>query len=84
MKDIRLPLKRIFKKLIEKVRKVFCGIVRSLEDIDEKEIVKAVLIGLIPAFGAGVPALLVPIIIGIIIYFLKKGINEVCPIPTNG
>jgi len=72
-----------FNKLKKKVRKVFCEVTGALqedEDISVKDIIKSVLIALIPAFAAGFPALIFPILIGIVAMFLKKGYNKVCSV----
>lgn len=69
-----------YKKLKRTVRKVFCDIIASLEGLDTKGIIKAILLALVPALGAGIPALLAPIIVGIILWFLAKGYESVCPV----
>jgi hypothetical protein len=69
-----------FRRLKKKVRKVFCKVARSIEGLDTKAIIKAVLIALIPMFASGLPAALLPILIGLVALLIKNGINNVCPI----
>ncbi|MEQ9265137.1 MAG: hypothetical protein RLN81_07955 [Balneolaceae bacterium] len=79
-KDLSESLKLNFQKLRSKVKKIFCNVVRGMENLDGKEIIKAVLIALIPAFASGIPALVLPILIGLIAYLFKYGIDKTCPI----
>lgn len=70
-----------FGRMKEKVRQVFCSVVSGMGDLDANDIIKAVLIALIPAFGlAGFAAALLPIVIGIVAYFIKYGIEKTCPV----
>lgn len=69
-----------YKKLKRKTRKVFCEIINELEGLDAEGIVGGILLALIPAFGAGIPLLIAPIVVGIILWLLKKGYNRVCPV----
>lgn len=69
-----------WRKLKQKIRKIFCDVVGSFSgDIDWKDIIKAVLVALIPAFAGGIPALTLPIIIGLVASLMKYGYNQVCP-----
>lgn len=63
-----------------KIKKIFCNVVRGIGDIDTKGIIKAVLLALIPVFVGGLPAIALPIIIGLIAYLIKYGIDRTCPI----
>ncbi|MGY6520143.1 MAG: hypothetical protein ACXIUD_00320 [Mongoliitalea sp.] len=69
-----------FKKLKNKIRKIICKAIKEIKDLDAKEIIGAILLALIPAFGSGIPALLFPFIIGFIALILKYGVDYVCPI----
>jgi len=69
-----------FRKLKTKIKQVFCDVVHSIEGLDTKGIIKAVLIALIPAFATGIPALVLPIIIAMVAYLLKYGIEKTCPV----
>lgn len=73
-------LRRRFRKLKSMVRKVFCQVVRGIGELDTKAIISAVLLALIPAFAAGLPAAVLPIVIGLVAYLLKYGIDRTCPI----
>lgn len=71
-----------FRKIKKKVQKAFCVVTGELINdgkLDVKDIIKAVLIALIPAFAAGLPAAILPIIIGLVAYLLKYGYARTCP-----
>lgn len=72
-------LRRRFKKLKSKVKKIFCNVVLGIGELDTKAIISAVLIALIPAFATGLPAAVLPIVIGLFAYLLKFGIEITCP-----
>lgn len=72
--------RRLFSGLKEKVRKIFCDAVRSIQGVDIKDIIKAAIVAAIPAFTGGFAALLLPIVIGLIAYFAKFGFTKLCPI----
>ncbi len=73
-------LKRKFKKLKAMVKRIFCQVVLGIGDLDTKSIISAVLLALIPAFATGLPAAVLPIVIGLVAYLLKFGIEQTCPI----
>jgi hypothetical protein len=81
MKANLLPdwLRPRFRKLKTKVKQIFCNVVHGIGELDTKEIIKAVLLALIPAFAAGFPAAVLPIVIGLIAYLIKYGIERTCP-----
>ena len=69
-----------WRRLKEKIRKVFCQVVGSIErDFDWKEIIKLVLLALIPAFASGVPAVVLPIVVALVASLMKYGYARVCP-----
>jgi hypothetical protein len=68
-----------FRKLKVKIRQIFCNVVAGIGEIDVKSIISAVLLALIPAFATGLPAAVLPIIIGLIAYLIKYGIEKTCP-----
>lgn len=72
--------KRRFRRLLDKVRGVFCETVNGVEGVDMKDVIKAVLLALIPLFASGIPAALLPLIIGFVAYLMKYGVEKVCPI----
>jgi hypothetical protein len=69
-----------FRKFKAKVRKIFCQVVRGIKDLDPQEIIKAVLLALIPAFAGGVAAAALPVVIGLVAYLIRFGIDKTCPI----
>lgn len=69
-----------FRKLKRKVKEIFCNVVNGIGELDTKDIIKAVLLALIPAFATGIPAAVLPIIIGLIAYLIKYGIERTCPV----
>jgi hypothetical protein len=70
-----------FRRLKRKVKRVFCLVVRGIEgDLDWKNIIKMVLLALIPAFASGIPAIVLPIIIGLLAYLIKYGLDKTCPV----
>jgi len=68
-----------FRKLKTKVKQIFCNVVHGIGELDTKDIIKAVLLALIPAFAGGLLAAIVPIVIGLVAYLLKYGIEKTCP-----
>lgn len=72
-----------WRRLKEKVRKVFCfvvgGVIDEEGDLDWKEIIKLVLVALLPVFAGGIPAIILPIIIALIASLMKYGYASVCP-----
>lgn len=72
-----------WRSLKEKVRKVFCfvvgGVIDEEGDLDWKEIIKLVLVALLPVFAGGIPAIILPIIIALIASLMKYGYASVCP-----
>ncbi|MGJ1362011.1 hypothetical protein ACR79B_03330 [Sphingobacterium spiritivorum] len=79
----KVALFGFWRKLKEKVRKVFClaigGIINEGE-LDWKEIIKLVLVALLPVFAGGIPAIVLPIIIALIASLMKFGYGKVCPV----
>jgi hypothetical protein len=75
-------LQQRFKKLKTKVKQIFCKVVRGIQlsNSDTKEIIKSVILDLIPAFAGGLPAAVLPIVIGLVAYLMKYGIEKVCPV----
>jgi hypothetical protein len=82
MKANFLPdwLRPRFRKLKTKVKQIFCNVVHGIGELDTKDIIKAVLLALIPAFASGLPAAILPILIGLVAYLLKYGIERTCPV----
>ncbi|QIX61649.1 hypothetical protein HER32_10850 [Hymenobacter sp. BT18] len=69
-----------FKKFKKLIKRVFCEVVTSIEDAEIKDVIKAVLVGLIPAFGAGgLPGIAIGILIGFVALLIKAGIQAACP-----
>lgn len=73
---------RRFKRM---VRRAFCKVVSVLDDIeniDLKEIIKKVLVILIPALAAttGLMPVAVTIIVSLVAMALKYGVSRVCPV----
>lgn len=69
-----------FRKLKTKVKQVFCNVVHGIGELDTKDIIKAVILALIPVFAGGFPAAILPILIGLIAYLIKYGIEKTCPV----
>lgn len=72
-----------WRKLKEKVRKVFClaiGGVINEDELDWKETIKLVLVALLPVFAGGIPAIVLPIVIALIASLMKFGYGKVCPV----
>lgn len=81
MKANFLPdlLRPRFRKLKTKVKKIFCEVVTEIGELDTKGIIRTVLVALIPAFATGIPAVVLPILIGLIAYLIKFGVEKACP-----
>ncbi|MFN4000214.1 hypothetical protein [Algoriphagus sp.] len=73
-------LKTRFRKLKAMLKKIFCQVVHGIGEFDTKAIISAVLIAIIPAFATGLPAAVLPIVIGLVAYLLKFGIEKTCPV----
>lgn len=73
-------LKPRFRKLKAKVKDVFCDAVRRAGETDTKSVIKAGLLALIPAFASGLPAAVLPIVIGLAAFLLRYGIDRACPL----
>jgi len=71
---------QLFGRLKEKIQKIFCETVNGLDVGKPEDIIKGVLLALIPAFTGGLPAVLLPIVIGLVALLLKKGFAAVCPV----
>jgi len=77
-------VKILFSGLKKKVRKIFCRIVAALEgsgEFDIKQIIKDVLLALIPALAAttGLMPIAVPIVVSLAAMLLRYGVSKVCP-----
>lgn len=72
------------RRLKNKIREILCRILSELAgdgEIDWKDIIKMVLVALIPALGGGPLSLIVlPILISLIAKLIKRGFEAVCPI----
>jgi len=68
-----------FRRLKAKIRRIFCGMVDAIRDLSWKEIIKKLLLALIPAFAGGVPAIALPIVVALVAAAMKRGFNAVCP-----
>ena len=78
---IRWPKWLRFRKLKRKIRRVFCSIVHELEGLSWKDILKKLLVALIPAFaGGGVPGAILPLVVAFVALAIKKGFSAVCPV----
>lgn len=78
-------IKRLFSGLRKKVRRLFCEAVnnfRGNKDLDLKDILKKVLVIVIPAFAAtsGLMPVVLPIVVSLAALLLKHGADTVCPI----
>ena len=81
LSSINLPIRLNFRKLRRKVKKVVCDVLTNIDDLSGKsmkEIIQMVLTALIPVTIGGIPAILLPFIIGLIAKIMKRGINAVC------
>jgi hypothetical protein len=79
--SINLPIRLNFRKLRRKVKKVVCEVLTNIDDLSGKsmkEIIQIVLTALIPVIIGGIPAILLPFIIGLIAKIMKRGIDAVC------
>jgi len=78
----KLSLKRRkrFGNLKRKIKKVFCEIANAIKEFDLKDILKKVLIGLLPVFATGIPALILPLVLAIVAAYVAKGYTAVCGI----
>lgn len=78
-------VKDLFTGLKKKVRRIFCQVVSALgssQDFDLKQIIKDVLLVLIPALAAssGLMPVALPIVVSLAAMLLKYGVNKVCPV----
>ncbi len=71
--------RRRFANLKRKVREMFCRLAPIIPELDLKEIIRKILIGLLPVFATGIPFIIIPVIIGIVASFIAKGVSVVCP-----
>ncbi|MCR9131850.1 MAG: hypothetical protein NXI08_04730 [bacterium] len=81
LSSINLPIRLNFRKLRRKVKKVVCDVLTNIDDLSGKsmkEIIQMVLTALIPVIIGGIPAILLPFIIGLIAKIMKRGIDAVC------
>lgn len=67
-----------FKKLKAKIRKLFCELIDQIENVSLSDIIKGILLAILPLFATGLPAIFVPLIIGFIALLLKRGYSRVC------
>ena len=83
--SVHLPdwLRPRFAKLKTKIKKILCDVTAAFikeGKTDWKAIIGAILLALIPAFAGGVPAIILPIVIGLVAQLMKYGYNQVCPV----
>lgn len=70
-----------FRKLKKKIKNTFCDVMQNaVKESDTKDLIKATILALIPSFGTGLPAAVLPILIGLLAYLLKHGIKKTCPL----
>jgi hypothetical protein len=73
-----------FSRLKRKIREILCKIIADLAgdgDLNWKDIIKAVLVALIPVLGGGPLSLIVlPILISLVAKLIKRGMDAVCPV----
>lgn len=72
-----------WKNLKRKIRRIFCSVIDAIENIEEitlKKIIELVLAAVLASIGLIVKAAILPVIIGIIAYFIKKGYGNVCSV----
>jgi hypothetical protein len=73
-----------FRRLKRKIREILCKVVNDLAgdgDLNWKDIIKLVLVALIPALGGGPLSLIVlPIVISLVAKLIKRGLEAVCPV----
>lgn len=80
-------LRRTFGSMKKKVRRIFCDVVGELNkdgNINLKDIIKTVLLALIPAFTTGIPAAVLPVVVGLAALLLKYGYEHVCRLISIG
>jgi hypothetical protein len=69
-----------FRKLKKKIKHTFCDVMQNaVKESDTKDLIKTTILALIPAFGSGFPAAVLPILIGLVAYLLKYGLKRTCP-----
>lgn len=77
-------LKKLFSSLRRKVKRIFCKVVAKLqtEDLDLKNIIRQVLLVLIPSFAAstGLIPIALPIVISLAAMLFKYSVAKVCPV----
>ena len=73
-----------FRRLKNKIREFLCRILAGLagdSDLNWKDIIKAVLVALIPVLGGGLLSVVVlPILISLVAKIIKRGMDAVCPV----
>lgn len=67
-----------FKKLKRKVRITFCHCVENLVNLKRKQLILNVLTSLLSVFKMGVPLVVLPLLVGMIAVFMKKGDDYLC------
>ena len=82
--NIFFRIKSLFTGLRRKVRRIFCQVVSALgsdEDLDLKQIIKDVILALIPALAAstGLLPIALPIVVSLAAMLIKYGVSQVCP-----
>ncbi len=56
-----------FRKLKKKIKNTFCDVMQNaVKESDTKDLIKATILALIPSFGTGLPAAVLPILIGLL------------------
>lgn len=74
-------IRRRFIGFKKKIKKVFCQIINGMDKISNpKDIIKAVLLALLPVFAGGFWAAVLPIVVSLVAYLFKYGIEKTCPV----
>ena len=77
-------LKLLFSGFRRRVKRIFCSVATALgsdNDLDLKDIIKKVVVALIPVLAAttGLMAIALPIVVSLAAMLIKYGVNKVCP-----
>lgn len=67
-----------FRKFKAFVKKIFCKVVSGITDVNPKEIIKGVILALIPFFSTGLPAIVLPLVVGLCASLIKYGYEATC------
>lgn len=64
-----------------KVKEILCSMAEVIAKLDNLNgIISRVLLTLVAAFGGGIGALLLPVVVGLIVKFIKKGYEVFCEV----